>query len=439
MRPEPAAGPATDLAPELAEELALHCLAWLTAGCAVGVLLAGLLAWPQGNALLAPLTYGRWLPVHLDLLLYGWTALPLVGLLLRLYLPGSQGVGAGRVALTAWSGALGAGAIALLAGRSSGKLFLDWTGPVRALWIAALALLWCVLALGFGRALRTRHGVGGRLAAKAPDARLVAQGALLLLLAAGPWVLARALDARSYPPIDPSTGGPTGTDLAASTVAILPLFLALPALLGLARRPEAPRPGHLWALLVAHAAVLPLFGLGDQSHHRPLQIAAIASVLVWPLPLGRYLLGHLWPPGSGPWLAALGAWGALLATSAVVTFLPGVLDSVKFTHALVGHAHLAMAGFVTSFAGLTLHALLRDTSARSTFARPLPFLLWQCGTAFHVFAMAALGLLEAGDPGLLQRSDTRVTALFAVRGAAGTAMLLAALEWLRRASRRSAT
>lgn len=429
MKPDPAGR----LAPELAHALAQHALAWLVSGCGVGLLLAALLAAPRANAWLAPWTYGRWAPVHLDLLLYGWCALPLVGLLIQLYLPGPEGLGAGRLALAVWSGALGAGALALLAGHASGKLFLDWTGPVKALWIATLALLWCLLAFGFGRALRLRRGAGA--AATTSNGRVWAQGALLLLLAAGPWILSRALDVRSYPPIDPTTGGPTGTDLAASTIGILPLFLALPTLLGLARRAQAPRPVWLWAMLAVHAALLPLFGLGDQSHRSPLQIAAIASVLVWPLPLARYLLGHDWPAGSGRWLAALGAWGTLLATSAVVTFLPGVLDAVKFTHALVGHAHLAMAGFVTSFAGLTLHALSRDSAARSALASARPFFLWQGGNALHVVAMATLGLLEAGDAGLLQRSDARVTALFAVRGAAGAAMFLAALEWLRRACR----
>lgn len=433
---KPASGGA--LAPELAEELVLHALAWLVAGCAVGLLLAALLAAPQGNALLAPLTYGRWAPVHLDLLLYGWSALPLVGLLLQLYLPGRTGIGAGRLALAAWSGALGAGALALLAGGSSGKLFLDWRGPVKILWLAALTLLWCLLAGGFGRALAARRQLAAVERTAYSRARLSVQAVLLLLLAAGPWALAQALEPRNYPPIDPSTGGPTGTDLAASTLAILPLFLALPALLGLERNPGAPRPRFLWALFALHAALLPFFGLGDQSHRSPLQIAAIASVLIWPLPLARHLLGHEWPAGSARWLTALGTWGALLATSAAVTYLPGVLDAVKFTHALVGHAHLAMAGFVSSLAALTLHVLLRDSNTRTTFARPRPFFLWQGGTALHIVAMVTLGLLEAGDAGLLLRPDVRVSALFALRGAAGLAMYLAATAWFRSAAEGSA-
>jgi cytochrome c oxidase cbb3-type subunit 1 len=428
MRPAPVADFPEDLAPDLAQDLAIHALGWLTAGCAVGVLLTALLAWPAGNALLAPLTYGRWAPVHLDLLLYGWTALPLVGLLLRLYLPGRPGAGPGRLALAVWSGALGAGAVALLAGGSSGKLFLDWSGSIRLLWLGALVVLWGGLAFGLLLAWRRKPRASGAR-------RLGLRSALLLLLAGVPWAIARALDPQSYPPIDPTTGGPTGTDLAASTVAIVPMFLALPTLLGLERPDGAPRALPLWLLLALHAACLPLFGFGDRSHQSPLQIAAIASVLIWPLPLARFLLAHRWPAGSTPWLWALGAWGTALATSALVTFLPGVLDAAKFTHALVGHAHLAMGGFTSAFSALALHALLSGSPAEATFTARVPFASWQIGTAAQVAALVLLGVLEAGDVGVLFRADGRVSALLALRGAGGCAMLFAAANWLRLASR----
>lgn len=423
-----------ELAPELAEELALAALGWLAAGCAVGLLLALLLAWPDGNALVAPLTYGRWVPVHLDLMLYGWTALPLVGLLFRVYLPGTSGARAGRTALAVWSGALGAGALALLAGRSSGKLFLEWSGPAELLFLGALVVLWIALALGFARDLARGP--------RRPRRTTIVRGAFLLALATVPVGMALALDPHAYPPIDPTTGGPTGTDLLASTLAILPIFLALPALLDLERTQRAPRLSLLWTLFAAHTALLPWFGFGDRVHSDPRQILAIASVLVWPWPLARHLLGHVWPAGSRRWLAALGVWGTLLSTSALLTYWPGVLDRVKFTHALVGHAHLAMAGFTTSFAALLLHALLRDTAAAGALAAPRPFWHWQAGTALHIAAMVALGALEAADAGVLTRPDLRVTALFALRGLAGLSMLVAALGWLvavARAGARTAT
>jgi cytochrome c oxidase cbb3-type subunit 1 len=69
----------------LTEVATVHALAWLTVACGVGLLLALLLLFPGLNP--GPLTYGRWMPLHLDLALYGWLALPLVALLLRAYRP----------------------------------------------------------------------------------------------------------------------------------------------------------------------------------------------------------------------------------------------------------------------------------------------------------------------------------------------------------------
>src|SRR3954462_8103478 len=59
--------------------VAAHSLAWLVAANMVGVLLAAMVLWPGINEWIAPLTYGRWIPLHLDWQLYGWCALPLVG------------------------------------------------------------------------------------------------------------------------------------------------------------------------------------------------------------------------------------------------------------------------------------------------------------------------------------------------------------------------
>ncbi|MGD2113822.1 MAG: hypothetical protein PVG07_02145, partial [Acidobacteriota bacterium] len=72
-------------APALADLVTLHSLGWLAAGNLVGLLLATLLLAPGAGSALAPLTYGRWMPVHWNAQLYGWLALPLVGLLLHVY------------------------------------------------------------------------------------------------------------------------------------------------------------------------------------------------------------------------------------------------------------------------------------------------------------------------------------------------------------------
>lgn len=107
-----------------------HSLGWLVAANLAGLWLAVLLLWPGLNDLLAPLTYGRWVPLHLDWQLYGWCALPLVGLLFHYYLPeDDRAAFAARLSLAIWSLALLAGGLSWLAGGVGGKLFLDWAGP----------------------------------------------------------------------------------------------------------------------------------------------------------------------------------------------------------------------------------------------------------------------------------------------------------------------
>lgn len=428
MTPKPSGALSTGLA----STLALHSLSWLAIASGVGLLLVLLLAWPEGNRLLAPWTYGRWAPIHLELMLYGWTALPLVGILFKQFLPGEEGGTSGRLALVAWSGALGAGAGSLLAGGATGKLFLEFRGPVRLLWLGALSLLWLLLARGLWRAFR--NSSANRTSGKRA---LAVRGALLAGLGAVPWAMNLAMDTRTYPPIDPSTGGPTGTDLLASTLALVPLLLVLPAALDLPSTPKSPAAAPLWGLWLAHLASLPLFGFGDRSHTTAWQIAAVASVIVWPLPLARHLLARTWPQGSSRWLWTAGTWGGLLALSALWTFLPGHLDAVKFTHLLVGHAHLAMAGFTTAVSALLLHALIATSPLAPTLAAPRPFWLWQGGTAVQVAALSAIGGFEAADSGALWRPDSRISLLFAFRACGGAAMFLAACLWLREAMRRS--
>lgn len=157
-------------------------------------------------------------------------------------------------------------------------------------------------------------------------------------------------------------------------------------------------------------------------------------LLVWAWLLPRWLGRFAWPEGSRPWLFAFLAWGGVLLASAVPMFLPGLLDRIKFTNALVGHAHLAMAGMATSFAALLLTVL--DPETRGAFADRAAFVLWHAGNAAHVAALAGAGALEATDPGIVFRGDLSITFFYSVRAAAGAAMLLAAGRWAARAMRR---
>ncbi len=72
-------GTAPDGAVPYARVVTGYCLGWLVAANAVGLWLGVVLLWPAAGDALAPLTYGRWVPLHLNWQLYGWCALPLAG------------------------------------------------------------------------------------------------------------------------------------------------------------------------------------------------------------------------------------------------------------------------------------------------------------------------------------------------------------------------
>ena len=65
------------------ETAARHALGWLLFGNLAGLWLSVLLLWPDLGA--GEWTYGRWVPVHLNVQLYGWTSLPLVAWLMAIY------------------------------------------------------------------------------------------------------------------------------------------------------------------------------------------------------------------------------------------------------------------------------------------------------------------------------------------------------------------
>jgi cytochrome c oxidase cbb3-type subunit 1 len=390
--------------------------------------MALLLLFPGLGAALGPLTYGRWMPLHLNLVLYGWLALPLVALLFRAFLPREGGAPGAAMAVQVWSASLIVGAAAWLAGQSSGKLFLDWEGVARVAFLGNLLFLAGVLAAGLFR--RSRTG--------ASRARMAGRWGFWSLLLAVPVAMAFATSPKTYPPINPDTGGPTGASLLGSTLGVIVIFAGTPLLLGLRTRvPSLRRPAiEVFGALILHSLFFAAVGHGDHSHREPLQIAAVATLLVWAVLLPRWLRCFEWPAESRPWLIAFLAWGGALLASAVPMFLPGLLDGIKFTNALVGHAHLAMAGMATSFVALLLVVLNQETRLAGVLGDRFAFFHWNAGNAVHVAALVAAGLLEAQDPGIVFRGDPWITALYGVRAVAGAAMAFAAARWITRASRR---
>lgn len=397
----------------------LHSLGWLVVANGVGLLLATLLLFPRLGDLIAPFSYGRLMPLHMDLQLYGWCSLPLVGLLLRVYVP-EELERAARLALGAWSMSLVVGAFSWLGGGASGKLFLSWAGPARVVFTLAMAILAAALAIGFAHQLR-REGAGGTLAAK---------GTFLLLLLAVPGVMYASASPAVYPPINPASGGATGASLLGSTLGIIAIFLLCPLALGLKPQDGGRAALQTGALLLLHFGLFLWLGNGDRSHHEPLQIASLGSLVIWWPLLVRHLRRFRWPAESRRWLGAFAGWGVLLLATGVVAFLPGVLERWKFTNALVAHAHVAMAGLVSSFLVLVLNALNQGSPLRQLFSGRGTFWLWQGGCLLMVGSLLVLGGLEGEDPGLLFRANLAVETLYALRWVGGLGMTGASASWL---------
>jgi cytochrome c oxidase cbb3-type subunit 1 len=394
-----------------------HSLFWLAAANAVGVWLAALLLWPGLGDLTAPLTYGRWMPLHLNWQLYGWCALPLVALLLHWYLDDAhpQAVGQAQVALGAWSVALAVGGASWLAGRTSGKLFLDWRGPARGALPAAMVVLWTVLAAHtwWRRLVLSRAG-------------LALRGGLLIVLLAVPPLLYLSAGRDYYPAVNPDSGGATGTALLGSTLGIITLFGLLPIMLGLRRSGSV---GWFWAALAISSATFGGMQHGDASHHLLGQILGLGLLLAWVPLLAVYWAGYDWAAGAKRWLRAAMVWWLLLVVSGWLTFLPGWSERWKFTNGLVAHAHLAMAGMVTSVNALILLQLGGRLGHRGAFW------LWQAGCMLQVVLLLALGWVESEQAGAFFRGEGWTQWFYGGRLAAGTGMAAASLLWLKEAFR----
>jgi cytochrome c oxidase cbb3-type subunit 1 len=391
--------------------VALHSLGWLVAANLVGVWLGVSLLWPALGDRAVPFTFGRWVPLHLDWQLYGWCALPLVGALLAWCFDDRHPTvrGHAQLGLGAWSLALGLGGLAWLGGTVSGKLFLDWHGWARPLLPAAMHVLWALLAAHVVWRWR-RLTWGGR----------VTRVGALAVLQGVPTILYWAADRGGYPPVNPDSGGATGASLLGSTLGIVTLYAALPALLGLEARGRRAWLG--WALGVSWA-LFAVSNRGNASHHEVAQIVALGALLAWiPLLPGAWRV-YAWPAAAVPWLWAAAAWWTLLVATGWLTFLPGLSERLKFTHALVAHAHLAMAGLVTSVNAAIVVTLAGRAAPRAVFA------LWQGGCVIFVAAMLALGWSEAERAAELYRSDGGTQAWFALRLLGGLAMAGASVQW----------
>lgn len=398
--------------PEFARAVAVHSAGWLVAANLIGIWLGVCLLWPLVGDALAPLTYGRWTPLHLNWQLYGWCALPLVGALFAWSLDAARNDAGrhARWALAAWTIALALGGGAWLGGAVSGKLFLDWQGWTRPLLPLVMFVLWLVLAWHF----RCRWE---RLLAAERWGRALA----LALLLPVPVVFFWSTSPDVYPAVNPDSGGATGAALLGSTLGIVTIFMWLPYALGLEGRRRTA--GFWWVLGVSWIAFA-VVDRGHASHHSAAQVVALGTLLGWGGLLPWYWSRQDWPVAARPWLRAAAVWWALLVLTGWLTFLPGLSERLKFTHALVGHAHLAMAGLVTSVNAAILVVITRRRGGLPGFA------LWQIGCAVHVGAMLALGWSEAEHQAELFRSEAWTQLWLGVRLLGGALMTAASGAWL---------
>jgi cytochrome c oxidase cbb3-type subunit 1 len=398
-----------------------HALGWLVFGNALGVMIAILLLLPQLNPWLGEWTYGRWMMVHMNTALFGWCSLPMLALLFNIY-----GVDRGRLAawcrpvVWLWSAALLVGSYSWLQGHSSGKLFLDWTGYSRIFFPLALLALWILLTLGFDR--NREKGTPGRVAL---FARLLGLLALLLV----PVAIYLSSSPDSYPPVNPSTGGPTAASQLEATLGVVLILLAVP--FGVARRREGLRPIAIFscAVFFVEAVLTALLGFGDVSHRISSQYLSLASVLVW-IPLIRAYYAHFeWTPATRRWRTAFLAWWAGLVITGWVMFLPGVLDRVKFTDALVGHSLLAVAGFLSAYVIFILVQILGEQDAW-ILNRTWSFYAWNLGVLAYVIVIMIAGWIEGADPAFTIVPGVARNTFYIIRLLTGIAMLAGSAEWL---------
>jgi cytochrome c oxidase cbb3-type subunit 1 len=407
--------------PQVVASAAWHALFWLVFANAVGILIAILLLFPSLNRLLGEWTYGRWIMVHMNLELYGWTSLPLAGFLFKVY-GADRGPAANRCrpVLWVWSAALGVGVYSWLSGHSSGKLFLDWSGYARVFFPLAMIALWFLLAIAFFSEWSTTSSQ--TLAVR--GAKIL--GLMLLLIV--PIVIYFASGPEYYPAVNPDTGGPTGASQLESSLIIVAILLMLP--FGLTQRSEkrSTAVAIAWGVLVAEFLLCFVLGRNDISHHRPAQFLSLGSLLIW-IPLTpAYYAAFKWNANTRRWRIAFLCWWSALVVTGWVLFLPGILDHFKFTDGLVGHSLLAMAGFTSSLLIFVMVQLLGEGGW--IFNRTRSFYAWNIGVLGYVLLMSIAGWREGFDPAFTIVPGMTREMIYILRLVVGMVMLAASLDWL---------
>jgi cytochrome c oxidase cbb3-type subunit I len=388
-----------------------HALGWLVFGNIVGLYLSFLLL--DSSFQLGALTYGRWVPVHLNVQLYGWTALPLVGWLFVIYEVAQSRVAAwAPAAVWAWTAALAMGAHHWITGTTGGKIFLDWKDGALWAFVVALVILWLVLVMAW----RERAATWTRLKRRGSLAGLIG-------LALVPVSIVLTASPKTYPPVDKLTGGPTGSSLLGSSLIVVGLMLLLPRVGAGTGKGRAG-----WGTWGFFGFCWVYFGVTEAiggTHLDGWQNFSLLLMPPWAWLLARDWSGFDWPQESRPWRVAMFAWWGLLVLTGYLMYFPWILDRIKFTQGLVAHSHLAMAGFTTSFC-----VLLAGLLSGRFLGGKLPVCLWHSAVVVMLVALATMGWREGAEPSwMLVKPLWREWGLM-VRSACGGLMLVISGIWL---------
>lgn len=388
-----------------------HALGWLVFGNLVGLYLSVLLLAPSLQ--LAEWTYGRWVPVHLNVQLYGWTALPLVAWLFSMYEVGRSKISAwAPAAVWAWSAALAMGTLHWLGGETGGKIFLDWKDGALWAFIVALVILWAVLAIAWKERsggwpkLKWRVSLGG-----------------LIGLALVPGAILVTASPKTYPPVDHLTGGPTGSSLLGSSLIVVGLMLLLPRVVAGSGKGKAG-----WGTWGYFGFCWIYFGVAEAvggTHFDWWQHFSLLLMPPWAWLLARDWSGFAWPDDSRAWRVAMFGWWGLLVLTGYLMYFPWILDWIKFTQGLVAHSHLAMAGFTTSFC-----ALLAVLLTGKRVGGAVSVTLWHAAVVVMIGTLATMGWLEGAGPSwMVMKTHWREVGLL-LRSGCGVIMLLVSVGWL---------
>lgn len=392
--------------------IVIFSLFWLVFANVTGLVLSILLAYPELNNFIEPLTYGRLIPLHLNFHLYGWSSMPLIGLLYYWFLDSKVlSSHKTKLPLLFWSIALLIGGFAWTYGITSGKIFLEWKSIAEYSFLAALLCLWGFLVKNSFKNINTFKKV------------------ILISFGSIPIIFKLVLDPKVFPPINLQSSGATGASLMISTLGIILIYLITPYVLSI-REVSKKRSYIVLSIFLLHFIFWLSINHAHSTQYDYDQILGLSSLSIWLPLLHLYYKNFEWPSELKTWLISFGAWTAILFPSAAFMFLPGNLELVKFSSLIVAHVHIAMAGMTTSFCMLLLLILTLGYKYNHPLLSKFSFYTWQIGLILHLTALVIIGENEINHSGLYVPSTDIYNLPYILRIISGILMTLASVNWL---------